>query len=116
MIDTVGDPILMDVALKVLAPRGRIAYISGPKTGSTKFTFDMKRLYREEQEIVGCNSVKHPAEELARQLNNWTESFESGNLTVAADDQYEEIGIDGAVEAYKQLKNKSKKKFVITFP
>ena len=57
VVDTIGNAALMRNALNILAPRGRLAFISASRSGTTELTFDMKQLYRKEQSIVGCNSV-----------------------------------------------------------
>jgi threonine dehydrogenase-like Zn-dependent dehydrogenase len=72
VIDTIGDPALMRAALDVLAVRGRLSYIAAPRTGSTDGTFDMKNLYRNEQSIIGCNSLTNTNEEMEDVLRQLT--------------------------------------------
>lgn len=115
VIDTVGSPNLMSAALAILAQRGRLSYISAPRTGSTELTFDMKALYREEKSIVGSNSVLTPSKDTAAELRLMTPEFESGKLHVEKEEDLVLVGIKDAVEAYGNLKNAHGKKYVIVF-
>jgi NADPH:quinone reductase-like Zn-dependent oxidoreductase len=113
VIDTTGSPALMRAALRVLAPRGRLVYISAPKEGSTDFTFDMKQLYREEKMIIGCNSLLQTLPEAAKELGGLTPGFEDGSLQAPNESDIETIRIEDAVNVY-QTKGNSKK-IVISF-
>ena len=112
VFETTGSPDLMHAALQVLAPGGRLSFISAPRTGSTEFTFDLKQLYREEKVIVGCNSVRSTIADTAKDLALIAPAFETGNLQPPGEDTLELIDIDHAVDAYR---SGSSKKFVIVF-
>jgi NADPH:quinone reductase len=115
VVDTTGSPVLMKNALLCLAPRGRLAYISAPRKGSTDFTFDMKHVYREEKIIIGCNSVLAEQPETATDLETMTAGFENGSLQAPKESDLETIRIEDAVDAYKMIGNGQRKKFVIVF-
>lgn len=115
VIDTVGSPPLMNAALRCLAPRGRLAYISAPRKGSTDFTFDMKELYREEKSIIGCNSVLEGIAETATDLKGMTVGFEDGSLEPPDEKGLELVRIGDAIDAYEKMGNGQRKKFVIVF-
>lgn len=115
VVDTVGDTTLMRAALNILAPRGRISFISAPRSGSTEFTFDMKQLYRKEQCIVGCNSVNYTGEEMASILRTLTPQFEEGALTVYSDEDIIKVPLgDESIAGYSLVKGRSGKKVVIS--
>ncbi|KAH8548223.1 zinc-type alcohol dehydrogenase-like protein [Umbelopsis sp. PMI_123] len=98
VIDTVGDPALMRAALDVLAVRGRISYIAAPRTGSTEGTFDMKNLYRTEQSIIGCSSLKYTIDEMGD------------------DERLIKVGLgNDALDAYAKIKSRAGGKYIITF-
>ena len=115
VVDTTGSPVLMSNALLCLAPRGRLAYISAPRKGSTDFTFDMKHVYREEKIIIGCNSVLTELPETATDLETMRAGFENGSLQAPEETDLETIRIEDAVDAYKMIANGQGKKFVIVF-
>jgi len=115
VVDTIGDAALMRVALGILAPRGRLAFISASRSGSTEFSFDMKQLYRNEQCIVGCNSVSYTGQEMATILHTLTPEFESGILTVIPDEDIVKVGLgEEAIAGYALVKGRSGKKVVIS--
>ena len=116
VVDTIGSPALMNAALLCLAPRGRLAYISAPRKGSTDFTFDLRQVYREEKVIIGCNSVLAELPETAADLKEITAGFENGSLQAAKDTELETIRIDDAVDAYERIRSgQGGKKFVVVF-
>ena len=114
VVDTTGDPVLMHHALKVLAVRGRLAYVAAPRTGSTSFSFDMKALYRAEHSLVGCNSLQYTAEDTGTILRELTEGFENGSYKVTAEEALHLVSIDEAAEAYRAVHKKDGRKFIIT--
>lgn len=116
VIDTTGSLALMSAALLCLAPRGRLAYVSAPRKGSTDFTFDLTHVYREEKVIIGCNSVPAELSETAVELKGMTKGFENGILQAAKETELEIIKIEDAVDAYERMRNgRGGKKFVIVF-
>jgi NADPH:quinone reductase len=115
VVDTTGSPVLMNNALLCLAPRGRLAYIAAPRKGSKDFTFDMEHVYREENMIIGCNSVLVGLPETVTDLETMTAGFENGSLQAPKETDLEKIRIEDAVDAYKMMGNGQRKKFVIVF-
>lgn len=113
IFETTGSPQLMHAALGVLAQGGRLPFIAAPRTGSRDFTFDMKDLYRNDNSIVGVNSLNVSIQGTATDLAKMTTAFDKGDLKAPEDSSFEIIGIDQAVDAYK---SGSKKKFIIQFP
>ena len=84
VLDTVGDPYLMNAGLDVLAVRGRLSYISAPKTQAAQFCFDMRNLYRTEKTIIGCNSIGYSNAEMTAMLKELAPNFESGGACDAS--------------------------------
>jgi NADPH:quinone reductase-like Zn-dependent oxidoreductase len=78
VIDTTGQPDLIRAAISKLAYRGRLAMISGK--AESEVTISLRDFYREEKTLVGCNSLKCSAEEMAEELKSMTSMFESGEL------------------------------------
>jgi NADPH:quinone reductase-like Zn-dependent oxidoreductase len=113
VIDTVGDVDIMGRALKVLAKRGRLSYISAPKTYSAKFSFDMKAVYRAEKEIIGCNSLNYTMKETADILRLLAPGFASGEYQ-PIDRKITEIKLgEEALIAYKEVMTGEGQKYVI---
>ncbi|KAF2157087.1 GroES-like protein [Myriangium duriaei CBS 260.36] len=112
VFEATGSTELMHAGLQILAPGGRLSFISAPRKGSTDFTFDMKQLYREEKIIIGCNSVRSKISDTAKDLTLTTSAFEMGDLQAPTESSLEQIEIDHAVEAYQ---SGAAKKFVIVF-
>ncbi|KAF2158389.1 hypothetical protein M409DRAFT_71672 [Zasmidium cellare ATCC 36951] len=103
VLDTVGSPELMDLALKSLRVGGRLAYISAPKSYNAQFSFDMKSLYRTEKSIVGCNSLQHDIKEMNDILRELAPSFGSrGTYSMPDPDEITAVGMDRALEMYEQ--------------
>lgn len=115
VIDTTGDPQILDAALKLLAHGGRLVFIAAPRSGSTDFTFDLKNLYRNEQEIIGCNSLSYSAAELATVLQAMQQLFEEDELKAPAEEQLVVMDLDTALEVYENPKKFGKSKAVIVF-
>jgi NADPH:quinone reductase len=115
IIDTTGSLDLMKGGLQCLAPRGRLAYISAPRVGSTDCSFDMKHIYREEKTLIGCNSVLSRLTDTAKDLAAMRLGFESGKFRVVEEEKLKKISIENAVDAYNSTKTSSSKKIVIVF-
>ncbi|KAF1349095.1 hypothetical protein BDV97DRAFT_370300 [Delphinella strobiligena] len=112
VVDTTGDPALMQAALGVLSHGGRLVFIAAPRSGSTDFSFDMKSLYRQEQSIVGCNSLSYSIEDMAAELRVIAPLFQSGQLVATAEDQLTKFDLESAINVYKAS---SRAKCVIEF-
>lgn len=115
VIDTVGDPVLMKAALGVLAQGGRLAYIAAPRSGSTEFSFDMKSLYRQEQSIIGCNSLSYTAARMGAELRAIAPLLENGQLKASAEEELAKIDLEAALELYKDPKAHGGRKYIIQF-
>ena len=116
VVDTTGSLAMMKAGLHCLAPRGRLAYISAPRKGSTDFTFDLKQVYREEKVIMGCNTARQELSEAAVEMKSMTAEFENGCLQAAKETDLEKIRIEDAAYAYEMMKDgQGRKKFVIVF-
>jgi NADPH:quinone reductase len=113
VFDTTGSTDLMRSALMCLAPRGRLVYISAPRSGSTEFTFDAKAAYREEKSIIGCNSVLTELVDTATDLRSLTSEFENGQLQAPSEETFEIFSLNKALDAYESMRKGSRKKIVI---
>ncbi|KAG9513393.1 GroES-like protein, partial [Aureobasidium melanogenum] len=113
VLDTTGDTHLLKTALGILGQGGRLAIVSAPRTGDTDFTFDLKRLYRKEQSIIGSNSLSYSSSEMAAEMRYLVPLFESGQLKAPAEESLKVVGLDDALIAYKAVKNRKHGKFVI---
>jgi len=113
VIDTVGDPALMQQALEVLAVRGRLCFIAAPRTPDFEFSFRMRDLYRAEHSIVGCNSLQYSAEEIGANLSELVEGFESGQYEAVSEENIQTISLEKAIEAYEAVRRKDGRKYVI---
>lgn len=112
VVDTTGDPGLMQAALGVLSHGGRLVFIAAPRSGSTDFTFDMKSLYRQEQSIVGCNSLSYSLEDMAAELRAIALLFQSGQLVPTAEEELIQVDLESAIDVYKAS---SRGKYIIEF-
>jgi len=114
IIDAVGDPVLMRAAVYALAPRGRISYISSPRTAAPEFTYDMKDVYRKEKSIIGCNSLNYSAEEIGKILQGLTKGFEAGLLRATREDKLVLVRLGPqTLNAYEEISRRTGRKFVI---
>lgn len=104
VVDTVGNLDLMKSAVNQLASRGRYTLIAAPRGGaSTEFTFDIFEAYRKEIELIGCNNSNYTAEDVAADMTQLKEWFESETITAKSDDFFETIPLEEAVEnGYKR--------------
>jgi len=110
-IDAVGDVNLMHSALASLATGGRLSMISVGKSSSSEMAVDMKMLYRTEHSVIGCNSVAHKAEEMAKWLAEMTPMFERGELKAVDEKEVTVVSLDESLKVFGGL---TKGKFVIT--
>ncbi|KAK5195055.1 hypothetical protein LTR99_002706 [Exophiala xenobiotica] len=115
VIDTVGDPALMQNALKVLAVRGRLCFIAAPRTADALFSFNLKDLYRAEHSIVGCNSLQYDAEEIGANLCELIDGFESGQHKAVPTKDIHTVPLEKATEAYEAVRRKDGRKYVIVW-
>ena len=102
IIDTVGDAKLVRASLSVLAPRGRLSFITAPRGSEGSVVgVDFLEVYRKEAELVGCNSVgDYSPEVLAEMLRGMVEDFEAGKLTIKEVEVKGIVSLEDAVEAY----------------
>lgn len=115
VVDTVGDPQLMHRAMVILARRGRLSYMSAPKTFDAEFSFDMRSFYRLEKEIVGCNSLNYSTKEMGDILRELAPGFAKGGPY----QPYDASGLvevkltEDSLEAYRTVKEGKSGKYVI---
>lgn len=112
VVDTVGSPSLTAAAVKKLARGGRVVFIAAPRTGSTDLGVEMVDFYRREKSVLGVNSLLYSVEEMAERLGELGEGFEKGSLQ-AAEDGWNEVPLENAVEAYKKGAQRGGGKFVV---
>jgi NADPH2:quinone reductase len=113
VVDTVGDVDMMRHGLEVLAKRGRLSYISAPKTFDAQFSFNMKAVYRAEKEIIGCNTLNYTMKEMADVLRKLAPGFAKGEYRTL-DGNITEVKLgQEALDAYKQVGAGKGGKFVI---
>lgn len=113
VIDTVGNVDIMRAALDILAKRGRLSYISAPKTYDAEFSFNMKAVYRAEKEIIGCNTLNYTMKEMADMLQLMVPGFASGEYK-PLDSNITEIKLgEEALAAYKEVMAEKGRKYVI---
>jgi NADPH:quinone reductase-like Zn-dependent oxidoreductase len=104
VLDTVGDPKLMASALDLLQVGGRLAYISAPKSYQAQFSFDMRKLYRMEKSIIGCNSLQHSTEDMCKILQEMVPGFrKDGSFKPIEPSEITEIEFEDALEAYRKV-------------
>ncbi|RHZ61556.1 hypothetical protein CDV55_100650 [Aspergillus turcosus] len=99
VVDTVGNLDLMKSAFDRLARLGRYGYIAAPRGGaSTDFTIDILQGYRMGIELIGCNTGFYTLEEVAADMAQLKEWFESGAITTKSDECYDIIPLEEAVQ------------------
>jgi NADPH2:quinone reductase len=115
VIDTVGEPHLMRRALDILAPRGRLSYMTAPKTFEADFSFNMKSLYRAEKEIIGCNSLNYTTKEMADILRELVPGFAKGGPYHGIEtSNIVEVNLtEEALESYSTVREGKNFKYVI---
>jgi len=113
IFDTVGIPSITSSALSALAVHGRLVFIAAPRKGSTEMGFKMDLLYRKQQAILGCNSLLYGLEETGKMVGELGQWFEEGKLEPPKTEGVERIGLQGAFNAYGEMKAGGRRKFVI---
>ncbi|KAI9685437.1 MAG: hypothetical protein M1822_004568 [Bathelium mastoideum] len=113
VVNTVGDVALQKSALGVLAPYGRLSFISAPRSGSTEFAFELTSFYRKQLSLLGNNSLLMSLEEAAQSLRELVPLFEQGKLQVEGEDKLTKISLEQAVDAYADLAKGSRNKYMI---
>jgi NADPH:quinone reductase-like Zn-dependent oxidoreductase len=113
VIDTVGLPSLSRAAIEnALAHSGRMVIIAAPRGASVSdLGINMLDFYRAEKSLVGVNTVSHSSEEMAALLGDLEPLFETGRWKSAASEDWEEVRIENAAEAYA---SRDGRRFVIT--
>lgn len=109
----VGDPGLLEAAVRILAHGGRLSVVSAPRSGDTGFTFDLKHLYRNEQSVVGSNSLSHTPSDMAALLGDVVPLFVNGQLKAPNEENLKIVSLNDAPTAYEAIRNGARGKFVI---
>ena len=78
---------------------------------------DLRKLYRLNHVLVGCNSVAMPAAEMAEALAEMGPWFDSGDLEAPRESGFTGVGIEDLAQAYEDtISGKGKgKKFILEF-
>ncbi|KAH8698782.1 chaperonin 10-like protein [Talaromyces proteolyticus] len=115
VVDTVGNLDLMKSAVNQLAHRGRYTWISAPRNGaSTELNFDVFQGYRQEIELIGCNTASYTFEDVATDLTKLGELFDKGEMTAKADGDFDTISLEEAVEkGYKSNNSQKHQKQIV---
>ncbi|ESZ95421.1 hypothetical protein SBOR_4162 [Sclerotinia borealis F-4128] len=113
VVDTVGQPALVQAAINKLARGGRLSLIASPRGGDAGLMVGMLSFYRGEKSLVGCNTLAHGVEEFAVRLKEMTAEFEKGSLKGADEGSWTEIKLENGVEAYEKATQRKAGKFVI---
>lgn len=113
VINTVGDIALQKSALDVLAPHGRLSFISAPRGGNDEFSFGLTSFYRKQLTLLGNNSLLMSLEEAGQSLRELVTLFEQGKLHVTGEEKLTKISLEEAVDAYADMSKGSRKKCVI---
>jgi NADPH2:quinone reductase len=113
VFDTVGIPSMTKDAIGAMATRGRLVFIAAPRKGSTEMGFEMDKLYRKEQGILGCNTLLYGTEETGKMIGKLAGWIESGRLSAPKTEGLVKVGLDGAVQAYEEMRGGGKRKFMI---
>lgn len=100
VVDTVGDFALVKAAFDVMNTRGRMSFISAPRSGSTELPVDILSLYRRQISLVGCNSAGESQEVLTDILEDLVPYIEAGTLKAPEEKDLNLIGLDQALDAY----------------
>ncbi|KAH8809232.1 chaperonin 10-like protein [Xylogone sp. PMI_703] len=105
VIDTVGQPALTRAAVLKLAKRGRLVFITAPRTGaagSTELTVEMTNFYRDEKSLIGCNTLLYSVKEMGAVLQQITEMFDKGALDpLQLGGAWKTAKLDDAVDVYE---------------
>lgn len=112
VVDTVGQPALVQAAIGKLAKAGRLAFIAAPRGGGPGLEVDMLSFFRGEKSLVGCNSLSYGVEEMAREIGKLTEKFEKGMLKGVDEGAWTEIKLEHGVGAYEKAAEKKGMKIV----
>jgi NADPH:quinone reductase len=113
IVDTVGQPALTRAAVAKLARGGRLAFISAPRSGSTELGVEMLDFYRNEKSLIGVNTLKYPVEEFAEELKTLAPKFEADVLKGGAANEWTEVKLEEAVDAYAKASQRGSGKFVV---
>ncbi|HEY4047559.1 MAG TPA: zinc-binding alcohol dehydrogenase family protein [Acidobacteriaceae bacterium] len=106
-LDTVSGP-MFPVALDSLAEGGRLAVIVAK--GDGRVTFSLRDFYHHRLRLLGVDSLKTSATAAAQIYRELTPLFEAGILSV---DEPEQIPLENATEAYRQLEQGDAAKITI---
>lgn len=107
IIDTVGQPALTGAAVLKLAKRGRLVFITSPKTGvpgASDLTVEMTGFYRDEKSLIGCNTLLYSVKEMGPVLAQITELFDTGALDASkVGGPWKAVKLDDAVNVYEEV-------------
>ncbi|RFU27180.1 hypothetical protein B7463_g9158, partial [Scytalidium lignicola] len=119
VIDTVGQPALTRAAVLKLAKRGRLVFITAPRTGvpgSTELTVEMLNFYRDEKSLIGCNTLLYSVKEMGVILQQITELFDKGALDSSKlGGAWKTAKLDDAVAVYEAAGKPGGGKYVFLF-
>ncbi|RMZ86981.1 hypothetical protein DV736_g5792, partial [Chaetothyriales sp. CBS 134916] len=115
-VDAVGSTDIMPHELKALGVNGRWAFISTAH-GDPVLSVNLKEVYRQNQMLVGCNSLVISQAEMASALTQLAQWFDSGELEAPKEAQFTKVSIEELAKAYEDtISNKAgRKKFVVEF-
>ena len=113
VVNTVGDVALQKSALDVLAPYGRLSFISAPRGGSDEFSFSLLSFYRKQLSLFGNNSLLMSLEEVGQSLKELVTFFEQDKLQVTGEEKLTKISLEEATNAYADMGKGSRKKYMI---
>ncbi|KAK9364616.1 hypothetical protein V1509DRAFT_635754 [Lipomyces kononenkoae] len=102
IVDTVGNISLMNASLARLAKKGRYTWIAAPRGGSTILSFDIMKAYREEHELIGCNSLSCSINEMADIMTKLQIWFDNGTIMSKSEQEYVVVKLEDAVDAYEK--------------
>jgi NADPH2:quinone reductase len=108
ILDTTGNVDVLQAALAILAVRGRLTYISG----AAELNVNLGSLYRNEQSIIGSNSIRYGAVGMAQAMMAMSMRFNQGGLKPPAEESLHKISLEEAIQVYSE---KCDKKHIIVF-
>ena len=115
VIDAVGSSALMGAAMKILAPKGRYAFVSAGKGGAASYALDTLSLYKLDQTICGVNSITQTPGEAGVMMRELTGLFDGAGLKGPEEEALVKVPIEEGVKAYEETAKMGAKKFVIVF-
>ncbi|KAL9108134.1 MAG: hypothetical protein Q9227_007111 [Pyrenula ochraceoflavens] len=105
VLDLVGDIKLTKRALEIIAVGGRMVCIAAPKDGSLELGVNLLSLFRKNVSILGFSSLRVPADDGARALEEMSKFFDEGKLTCWGDDEILKVSLEEAIDVYAGKRN-----------